>query len=526
MAQERLAMRDIKEIFRLRFNLKLSQRQVAKATGFGKTTVKEYESRALAAGLTSMEQIESLTPSALYTKLGFKQNIVTPNHTPESSNEKVVPDWNLIREELSKKHMTLSLLWTEYKEEHPANSYQYSQFCFLYQQWMKKLSVVMRQEHKSGEKIFVDYAGTTFNIVDRETGELRSAQVFVGVLGASSYVFAEATWTQGLPDWLMSHRRMLEFFGGVSEIIVPDNLKSGISFPDRYEAKVNASYREFAEHYGTCIIAARVRKPKDKAKAEVSVQVITRWITMALRKQTFYSLDDLNQAIQERLKRVNEKKMRHLGKSRKELFDQLDKPALKPLPAKPYEYGEWKKVRVNVDYHVAYEKSFYSVPYQLVGKELWVRASANHIEIFENLLRICSHRRTHLAGKYVTDANHRPRSHEEQNKWTPERLINWSRSKGKNVARFVEALLESRNEHKEQAYRSILGCLRLADKYGEERLNRACEIALNFESYKYQTVKNILNNNMDKVQEDNKNNFNLKEQFTGSENVRGPEYYH
>lgn len=519
-------MRDIKEIFRLRFNLNLSQRKVAKATGFGRTTVQEYELKAIEAGLTSMEQIEGLTPNDLYTKLGFKQSQFTKTNSTESSNEKIIPDWTVIREELSQKHMTLSLLWTEYKEQHPKRSYQYSQFCYLYQQWSKKLSLVMRQEHKAGEKIFVDYAGTTFKVLDRGTGEIHSAQVFVGVLGASSYVFAEATWTQGLPDWLASHRRMLEFFGGVSEIIIPDNLKSGITSPDRYEAKVNDSYREFAEHYGTCIIPARVRKPKDKAKVEVSVQVITRWITMALRKRTFYSLEELNQVIREYLDRVNQKKMRHLGKSRKELFEQLDKPALKPLSAKPYEYGEWKKVRANVDYHVAFEKSFYSVPYQLVGHELWVRASSEHIEIYENILRICSHRRTHLEGKYVTDASHRPKAHDEQSKWTPERLIQWGRSKGNFVAQFIEALIENRGEHKEQAYRSVLGCLRLSDKYGGARLDRACEIALNLESYKYQTIKNILSNNMDKIQGGDQNNINLNEQFTGPDNVRGSEFYH
>ena len=517
-------MRDLKELFRLRFDLKLTQRQAARASGFSRSTAQDYERRALAAGILSSEAIVNLSPEELSNKLGFSK----PVHKvgDDSKTDKVIPDWAQFRQELSRhRHLTLMLLWTEYKEKYLDKSYQYSQFCELYKRWSKKISICFRQEHKAGEKVFVDYAGTRFSVTNFETGEVKVAEVFVGVLGASSYVFAEATWTQGLPDWLMSHRKMFEFFGGVSEIIVPDNLKSGITRPDRYEATINKSYREFSEHYDTCVIPARVRKPQDKAKVEVSVQVVTRWITMALRNKTFFSLEELNDSFRVLLKKLNEKKMRHLGKSRAELFELLDKPALKPLPAKPFEFGEWKRVRINIDYHFEFDKALYSVPYQLTGEELWVRASSFTIEVYKDLHRVCSHRRTYIERKMITEPSHRPPSHQEHLKWTPERITKWADSKGADVGAFIAKLIASKR-HPEQAYRSALGCIRLADKFGDERLNLACKKALSYGSSNYQTVKNMLKNNMEKIENEKPKQLSLIEQFTDSENVRGAEFYH
>lgn len=519
MAQERLAMRDIKELLRLRFKVGLTQRQTAKASGFGRTTVQEYEARALAANLTEPAEIEKLSPEELYRRLGFK--IV--GSVAVNSGAKELPDWHTIREDLSRhKHTTLMLLWTEYKEAHP-DGYQYSQFCDLYNQWKSKISVVMRQEHKAGEKTFIDYAGSTLDVIDSPTGEVKSTQVFVAALGASSYVFAEATWSQALPDWLMSHRRMVEYFEGVSQILVPDNLKSGITLPNRYEATVNRAYQEFAEHYGTCVIPARVRKPKDKAKAEVSVQVVSRWIIAALRNRKFYSLEELNEAIAELLKKINDRKMRHLGKSRRELYEQFDKPALKPLPARPYEYGHWKQATVNIDYHVEYDNAFYSVPHKLVQTQLWVRATATVIEIYQNFERIFAHRRTYIRGKYVTEDAHRPISHQEHAKWTPERIIEWASSKGQSIGEFVKLLI-GRKVHPEQSYRAALGCIRLADKYGAERLTMACKKAIRIDSISYKTVKNMLKNGMEKVAPtDEELQIDL---FSNHENIRGENYYH
>lgn len=522
MAQERLAMKDIKELLRLRFGLGLSQRQTAKASGFGRTTVQEYEERARLGNLTSVEEFEKLSSDEIYKRLGFKGGPGLAASPPSST--KALPDWQKVREELCRhKHVTMLLLWTEYKEQHP-EGYKYSQFCDLYKQWSKKLSLTMRQEHKAGEKTFIDYAGSTIDIVDSETGEVNPAQVFVSCLGGSSYVYAEATMSQAMCDWLMSHRRMVEFYGGVSEILVPDNLKSGVTKPDRYEAGVNKAYVEFCEHYGTCVIPARSGKPKDKAKAEVSVQVVSRWIIAALRNRTFYSFAELNEAIRELLTRINDRKMRHIGKSRFEMFESMEKPVLKPLPEKAYEFGEWKKATANIDYHIEFSDVFYSVPHQMTGQTLWVRGTNSVIEIYKNLERIASHRRSFRRGKYVTEPSHRPVAHQEHAKWTPERITNWANSKGDSVGEFVKRLI-ARKAHPEQGFRASLGIIRLADKYGETRLQSACAKAIRIESISYQTVKNMLANNVESL---NPTDEELQRTLfdINHENVRGGSYYH
>jgi transposase len=521
MAQERLAMKDIKELLRLRFGLGLSQRQTAKASGFGRTTVQEYEERAKRGNLTSVEEFEKLSADEIYERLGFK---CKPGFATVPLSAKPLPNWKQIREDICRhKHVTMLLLWTEYKEQHP-EGYQYSQFCDLYKQWSKKLSLTMRQEHKAGEKIFIDYAGSTVDIVDSDTGAVKTAQIFVSCLGGSSYVYAEATMSQGMCDWLMSHRRMVEFYGGVSEILVPDNLKSGVTKADRYEAGVNKAYVEFCEHYGTCVIPARSGKPKDKAKVEVSVQIVSRWIIAALRNRTFYSLAELNEAIRELLIRINNRKMRHIGKSRLELFDSLEKTLLKPLPSKPYEFGEWKKVTANIDYHIEFSDVFYSVPHHLTGESLWVRGTNSVIEIYKNLERIASHRRSFRKGKFITDPSHRPVTHQEHAKWTPERIVSWATSKGDIVGEFVKKLIASK-AHAEQGFRSSLGIIRLADKYGEIRLRAACAKAIRIESINYQTVKNMLVNNMESLRPTDEE---LQKSFfeIDHENVRGESYYH
>ena len=521
MAQERLAMRDIKELLRLRFKLGLSQRQAAKASGLGRTTIQEYETRARAANLIDPDEIEKLSAEEVYQRLGFNGSIEA--QAVPVREAKPLPDWNVVREDLSRhKHTTLMLLWTEYKETYP-NGYQYTQFCELYNRWKKKVTLTMRQEHKAGEKTFIDYAGSTIDVVDAKTGEVQAAQVFVAALGASSYVYVESSWTQSLPDWLMSHRRMVEYFEGVTEILIPDNLKSGITIPDRYEAKINRAYREFADHYGTCVIPARVRKPKDKAKAEVSVQVVSRWIIAALRHKTFYSLEELNAAITVLLEKINHRKMRHIGKSRQELYETLDKPALKALPERPYEYGDWKQVGVNIDYHFEYDNAFYSVPYQLVGTRLWVRATCTVIEVYKDFQRVFAHRRSYIKGKYVTEPSHRPISHQEHTKWTPERIIAWASSKSGSIGEFVKRLIQSK-AHPEQGYRAALGCIRLSDKYGIDRLTMACQKAIRIESFSYKTISNMLKSGMEKV---SPTDDELQMSFLSDhENVRGQNYYH
>lgn len=513
-------MKNIRELFRLRLELGLSQRKAAKILGCGRSTLYEYEKKALRAGIKEFHQIENLSDQQLLNLLGLKSDLSLHS---QSKTKKPLPDWSVIHRELSKKHVTLSLLWTEYKQEHP-EGYQYTQFCELYKRWSGKLSVTMRQKHRAGEKVFVDYAGTPFEIVDPQTGEICSTQLFVGVLGRSSFMYVEATWTQGLSDWLMSHRRMFEFFGGVPRIVVPDNLKSGVTKADRYEAVVNRSYEELCEHYGCCVIPARVGKPRDKAKVESGVLLASRWILGSLRDRSFFSLYEANEAIRCCLEKINNKKMRHFGKSRRELFERIDKPVLGKLPARPYELSFWKRATVNIDHHIVFENHFYSVPFHLVKRGVEIRITERLIEIFHRNTRVASHTRSFSKGGYSTQMSHRPLSHQKHLQWSPERIINWGRQKGKNTGLFIKLLIESK-KHPEQGYRSALGVIRLAEKYGEERLDLACTNAIAIGVIQYRTVKNILKNKMEnanvkKIEQQKQQSF-----FTSNTNVRGKDYY-
>lgn len=511
-------MRCVREVLRLHFVLNQSPRKISQSLGCGRTTVQEYLSRAKKSGVDDWRSVEGLSDSELEILLGFKsfKNITWKNETKE------MPDWQTVHHELqANKNVTLALLWQEYLEIHP-RGYQYTQYCEHYRRWSKKLSVVMRQVHVAGEKSFVDYCDG-FLLVDESTGEAIKTQLFVGCLGASSYTFAEATLTQTLPDWLGSHVRMFEFFGGVTEITVPDNLKSGVTKPCFYEPELNESYRDLAKHYGTAIIPAHVRKPKHKAKVEANVLVAQRWILACLRHQVFYNIEDLNDAISVLLEKLNARKMRHVKKSRWELFTELDQPALKALPAVRYEFAEWKKVRVNIDYHVEFDHHHYSVHYTNVHQHLFARATATVVELFLKGERIASHRRSYLNGKCTTLPEHMPESHRAMTKWPPSRLIAWGTSIGPSVGMLVEKVLASRR-HAEQSYRSALGIIRLGKKYGDDRLETASARALVLNANSYNFVSEMLKNNMDKilVSEDQPTTPRVKEEG----NTRGPGYYH
>jgi transposase len=378
----------------------------------------------------------------------------------------------------------------------------------------------MRLTHKAGEKAFVDYAGQTVAIVDPDTDEVRQAQIFIGVLGASNYTYVEAQWSQKLPDWINGHVRMFTFFGGVPEIVVPDNLKSGVKSPCRYEPDLNPTYQDLAEHYGVAVIPARSGKPKDKAKAEVGVQVAERWILARLRHRTFFSLAELNQAIRELLGPLNERPMKHLERSRRAFFELLDQPALRPLPEQPYVFATWKKARVNIDYHVEFEKHYYSVPHRLIHEEVDIRATQATVEIFFKNKRVASHARAKSPGRHTTLAEHMPTAHQEYLEWTPERLVRWAQSIGPHTAQIVQALLDS-PKHPQQAYRSCLGLLRLAKRYGDDRLEAACRRAFPAGISSYKGVKNILAAKLDQVQPEAPPAVVPE----SHENVRGESYY-
>jgi transposase len=511
MTQERLTMRKIREVLRLKWECRLKNRTIARSCSISHSTVGEYLQRAEAAGL-SWPLPADLDEDALFRLL-----FPTPSHP--SSKIIPCPDWSLIHTELRRKSVTLRLLWVEYREAH-ADGYGYSQFCELYRRWARRLKPSMRLSHKGGEKLFVDYAGQTVPVVDPHTGEIRQAQIFVAVLGASNYTYAEAQWSQDLPNWTGAHVRAFAFIGGVPEIVVPDNLKAGVKHPCRYEPDLNPTYQDLAHHYGTAVIPARTRKPKDKAKAEVGVQVVERWILARLRNHTFFSLADLNQAIRELLDELNTRLMKHLGRSRRELFETLDRPALKPLPEQPYEFAIWKKARVNIDYHVEFEKHYYSAPHTLLHKEVYLRATESTIEIFFKGQRVASHRRSNTPGRHTTLSEHMPPAHRAYQEWSPDRFIRWAETIGPHTTQLVQTLLASR-KHPQQAYRSCLGILRLASRHGEDRLEAACRRALPAGIHSYKGVKNILDARLDQVEPEEPTPVIP----TGHENIRGQTYY-
>jgi transposase len=512
MAQERLTVRKIAEVLRLKWECQQSNRAIARSCSISHSTVAEYLRRAQEAGLSwplPEEMGEDVLLELLFPKAPQPSCRVIP-----------CPDWSWVHTELRKKSVTLRLLWVEYREAHP-DGYGYSQFCALYRKWAGRLNPSMRLDHKGGEKVFVDYAGQTVPVVDPHTGEVHAAQIFIGVLGASNYTYAEAHESQELPNWIGAHVRMFAFFGGAPEIIVPDNLKAGVKHPCRYEPDLNPTYQDLARHYGIAVIPTRVRKPKDKAKAEVGVQVVERWILARLRNRTFFNLTDLNEAIGELLDELNARPMEHLERSRRELFEELDRPALKPLPEQPYEFAIWKKARVNIDYHVEFEKHYYSVPYTLIHKEVYVRATQLAIEIYHKNKRVASHRRIQAPGRHTTVSEHMPPAHQKYLEWSPERLVNWAKKTGPHTVQLVQVLLQSRR-HPQQAYRSCLGLLRLGDRYGQERLEAACRRAFPAGIHSYKGVKNILDAKLDQVE--------IEEPSAvvpaGHENIRGQEYYH
>ena len=506
-------MRKIKEVLRLKWAQGLSNRQIAKACGIGRPTVSEYLRRAAEAGLAWP------LPAGLDEANLERQLFPPPPSLPAQVRGE--PDWSLVHEELRRKGVTLFLLWQEYRETHP-EGYQYSWFCDHYRAWQGKLDVVMRQDHRAGEKLFVDYAGQTMPVVDRNTGEIREVQIFVAVLGASSYTYAEATWTQGLADWIGSHRRTFAFLGGVPELVVPDNLRAGVSKAHRYEPDLNPTYQDMASHYGVAVLPARVRRPRDKAKVEAGVLLIERWILAALRRRTFFSLAELNAAIAGLLEKLNARPFKKLPGCRRAHFEALDRPALNPLPAAPYEYAEWKKARVHIDYHVAVEGHYYSVPHALIKRQLDVRITQNTLECFYRGNRVASHRRSQQKGRHTTVPAHMPESHRQAGEWTPQRLSNWAAKTGPATEKLITTVLTSR-KHPQQAYRSCLGILRLGKAYGDVRLEAACRRALILGSHSYKSIESILKHRLDDKPLAEQQELALPEDH---DNIRGPSYYH
>jgi transposase len=483
-------MRKLKEVLRLRYELGLGQRQIARSCSIGNGTVYDYLKRAQAAGITwplpegwDDRQLEE----ALYGP--------TPRHVYET--RKPAPDFASLHEELQRHpHLTLQLAWEEYRQTHP-DGYGYSRFCEVYQHWRQQLDVVLRQEHKAGEKLFVDYTGDTVPIHDPQGGPERQAFIFVAVLGASNYTYAEATASQEMENWIGSHIRAFEFFQGVPKLVIPDNTRTGVTRACRYEPDLNRTYHELAMHYGVGVLPARPYKPRDKAKVETGVLVVERWIVAALRHRKFFSLAELNQAIRELLTQLNQRPFRKRPGSRATLFAELDRPALGPLPREPYEFHEWSKARVNIDYHVEFDRHYYSVPYLLTGKEVEIRATLTTVEIFHRGERVASHPRSREAYHATTVAAHRPKSHQQHLAWPPSRLLQWAQCVGPATAQLFAEILKSK-PHPEMGYRSCLGILRLGQRYSNERLEAAAARAVSTGACSYRSVKSILEHGLDR----------------------------
>jgi transposase len=506
-------MRKIKEVLRLKHEKNLGIKKIARSCSIGNGTVSDYLQRAKAAGL-SWPLDPELDDTALEQKL-------FPLSPKKAKGDRPEPDWSDIHKELKRKGVTQFLLWQEYKEINP-EGYQYSWFCDLYRKWSGRVDLVMRQEHRAGDKLFVDYAGQTIPIINRTTGEIKQAQIFVAVLGASNYTYAESTWTQSLPDWINSHVRAFSFFGGVPQVVVPDNLKSGVRKACYYEPDINPTYNDLATHYDTIIFPARARKPRDKAKVENGVLLVERWILACLRNHTFFSLMELNLAIHGLLERLNQRTFKKMPGCRAEMFESLDRPALKPLPEQPYQFANWKKAAVNIDYHIEVDGHYYSVPFQLVGKKVDVRFTEKTVECFFKSKRVAAHKRSYQKGWHTTVKEHMPPRHQKYAKWTPERFLRWSRKIGPRTAGVVEKVLNSRS-YPQQAYRSVLGILRLGQGYTEQRLEAACNRALAIGTVSYRSIKSILENGLDQRPLPERESPSKSIQHI---NIRGKKYYH
>jgi len=508
---ERLSMRKLREFLRLHLEQHLTGRAIGRSLMMSPATAQSYMARVRLAGLgwplpKELESDEALT------------RLLFPEET-SVVKDKRAPDWAEVHLELKKKHVTKQLLWEEYKAGEPTG-YQYSAFCRHYATWASKLQLSMRQEHRAGEKLFIDFSGDGIDVIDPKTGEVTKAVLFVAALGASSYTYVEPVLRQDLPAWTKCHENAMAFFNGVTELWVPDNLKAGVTKADRYEPELNPTYRDLAEHYQVAVIPARVRKPKDKAKVEVAVQVAERWIIAVLRKHHFFSLEEVKAAVKPLVEKLNAKVMRHVKKSRRQLFEELDAPALKPLPTRDWEYADWAKKSVGFHYHVEFLNHFYSVPYALRDEEAMVRATASTVELLVKGMRVASHVRDDTPGKYSTKTEHMPKAHRDHAEWDPPRIIAWAKKVGPACAAMVEGIM-SRRKHPQQGFAACMGVMRLRETFDDARIEAACARAAKVNAFSCKSVKAILKNGLDKRPLEAPQNLPLPLH----ENIRGANYY-
>lgn len=513
-------MRDVRTIMRLS-TAGVGMGEIARRVGIVPSTARETVRRFASSGLTwplSEDLGEEALEAMLFAHAGSKQG-------HRRCGE---PDWAVIHRELKRKHVTLQILWDEYIERDPGG-YRYSRFCELYRAWAGRLPVTMRQTHAAGEKLFVDYAGDGVAVViDRLSGEIRKAQIFVAVLGASSFTYAEATWGQGLESWIGAHANAFEYIGGVPELIVPDNTKTAVIKACLYDPQINRTYADMAAHYATAILPARPRRPRDKAKVEQAVLMVERWLLGRMRYRVFFSLAEVNAEIAILLKRLNEERpIRRLGQTRRQLLEDIDRPALKALPVEPYVFAQWRIKRAGIDYHIELDAHYYSVPHRFARSQVEVRVTARTVEIFAKGERIAVHQRTSSNHKHTTVPEHMPSSHRRYLGWTIERIRREAQAIGPSASALCELILTGR-PHPEQGFRACLGIVRLARSYGLERLEAACARALDIGARNYGSVKSILANNLDRSPSPHKRAGDGAGDAGAPiehANIRGPRYY-
>lgn len=507
-------MRKIKEILRLHFEQKLGQRQIARSVNVSQSTVHEYLARMNAAGLRWPLGEE-------WNEARLEQALFSPGQPSARAPQREQPDFVHIRQQLEQhRDLTIELLWQEYREQHP-DGYCYSRFCKLYRCWKKQQDVVLRQDHRPGEKLFLDWAGATISIHHRD-GSVTAAPLFVSALGVSSYTYAEAVSDQQMANWLKVQMNALEFYQGCPQLLVPDNTKTGVTRACIYEPDLNPTYQEFAMRYQVGVMPARPRKPRDKAKVESAVQVVQRWIVMRLRQRRFLSIREANEAIRELLMDLNNRPFRkRRDECRASLFAKIDRPALQPLPTERFDLSLWSQARVNIDYHVAYDGNWYSVPYSLTGQAVEVRSTPTTVEIFHRGARVASHLRSGQRNQAVTQHEHRPKSHQAHLEWPPSRMVSWAASVGAHTAQLVQRMLDDK-PHPEMGYRACLGVIRLAQKYSAARMETAAERALLTGAISYKSVKSILRNGLDTQPSQSAAPPRISPEH---ENLRGPEYF-
>lgn len=517
MSQEKLSVKKLKEILRLKYACSMSHRAIARAVCTSASTVSYYVRAFKASGLrwqvaSTMDErdlIEHMSPHCIQIK--------------NKSFKKTPPDYREIHTALKRKGVTKQLLWQEYVQRCGSSSYSYTEYCRQYRQWYKGLRPSLRQHYKAGEKCFVDYAGPTVSVMHPNTGEVRQAMIFVGVLGASNYTYAEATWSRSRQDWLGSHSRMFSYFGGVTELVIPDNEKSGVQSACYYDPEINPHYAQWAKHYQTVILPTRPYHPRDKAKVETGVQVVERWILARLRHRQFFSLRELNEAIAVLLKELNHKPFKKQAGTRHSQFEALEKPALKSLPETPYEYADIKTLKVRLDYHIYLQKHYYSVPYQYLSQRVECRISAHTVEIYHHGIRIASHVRSDQKGMYSTHPEHMPEAHRQHQQWTPAQFIHWAQLLGEGVKQVADYTV-GHQPHPERCYRIHLGMKNLVKRYGEKRFEQACLYAISIDAPWYRSIRSILKNHLDSVSVDKPESLSNLPGLTHI-NIRGATYY-